>query len=729
MRYECRQCREAKGSVEKKVLLAQQSRELPSDSQVVRAPITFDVKTTVAQLTPYLQDEIIWQVKSLWASEYQAIAVDGVRIFLDAKKILGQGWEDIVLTKDSRIPDWVLYRSARWMRFVKNSIREHEKEKNTPVTFDLSQVQQFFTAYSHISSLVNDAKNAASFMYLACIYLRLDVKTQCKYRDRLRALVVPTDTNGTCQFPKDSLNIISPFIQQLEQNDVSQEETAVEALMRLVTSDNSEAKVAIRNSDAYAQSPEQTNDTIFAVLPNDSIQKKQRSQDVAEITSSILSNDSFQKKEPLQPYLQMKPIDAPKFIPEYMNIETEVDKEYPVEIPIEKSTINKAGLNAHEATTQTLESQPTTLSNKVIEPQKLETSSESGTFFKQSDEKVHLHPNSFKKSYENALYLQTPKIKLHHGAKPLKGWGERIKSASGKVWHDPRKCCLCMLCGDDDAGIMGDAGASTGAGRLLPIPGGSWIHANCALWSSEVWDAGRGQLKAVDKAKTRGGKLKCFGCGRSGASIGCAKPACSCNYHFLCAIACGAVFTETKNIYCLNHGVNADSVLSTSDTRFEVMRTLKVVLDEDLDKSSSSCIRIGTLLVHSLGSIEQDIDGFHSVEHITPNGYVATRIFWSSKTPRTRTLYVMKIDKGINRLPAFSIIPADNLKISFTGRSAPEAYDKLMRCVQEVNKDYFSQHDLFSNLPMCRTFRTNPPDFMLNGSQVRISYIIVMKNL
>ena len=652
--------------------------------------------TSVTHFAPYIHDEVMWQVKSLWASEYQAIAVDGVRIFLDAKQSLGQGWESVVLTQDTRIPDWVLHRSARWMRFVKNSIREHEKEKQAPVAFDSQQVKQFFTSYHHISSLVNDAKNAAAFIYLACIYLRSDVKTQCKYRDRLRALVVPTDINGTCQFPKDSLNIISPFIEQLEQEDISQEETAAEALMRLVISDKSGTENKPQ-ADPYEQSIsiQQKHGSLMVTThtPEAGLEAQNNETEVFMKNENI-SKSSIDKKEMTKNGHVSEPL-------------------------IEKTkTVDKACQDAHDITIQTLQSRPTSpdvARTESLDNRKLNLEQSDDI----CDEKIVIEPRDEPSEQSNGIqtHINTSKKQLIYGIKPLRGWGQDIELSSGKKWYDPRKCCLCMLCGDDDAGLMCDTTNRVGAGRLLHIPGGNWIHANCALWSSEVWDSGRGELKAVDKAKARGGKLKCFGCGRNGASIGCAKPACSANYHFLCAIACGVTLTESQNVFCTNHSGNADKILTAKDTSFEVMRAMKVVIEGEPERSNSA-LRIGTLVVHSLGSIEQDIDGFHTAEHIMPNGYVATRIFWSCIKPRTRTLYVLKIDKDIDRLPLFSIIPADNLKSPFIGRSSHEAYDKMMKCIHQVNQDSFSQNDLYSKLPMRRVPRNNPPDFMLNAPQV-----------
>jgi hypothetical protein len=124
-------------------------------------------------------------------------------------------------------------------------------------------------------------------------------------------------------------------------------------------------------------------------------------------------------------------------------------------------------------------------------------------------------------------------------ATPLCGWSTFPQVAEqAPVWKDPRECCLCHLCGDDDAGFVdpltSDSQQKEKAihlGRLLPMSDGGFVHTGCALWSSEVWeDASESLVHAVDKARSRGSQLKCFGCGFHGATVGCNKSNCMFNY-------------------------------------------------------------------------------------------------------------------------------------------------------------------------------------------------------
>ena len=355
-------------------------------------------------------------------------------------------------------------------------------------------------------------------------------------------------------------------------------------------------------------------------------------------------------------------------------------------------------------------------------------------------------------------------------ASPLCGWGRHVDPASVEnQWRDPRECCLCHLCGDDDAGFpepdegadapvpttsstmvasglatpktaagsqpakAGDSSRFARLGRLLPMSDGHWVHASCALWSSEVWESPRGGLiNAMEKARSRGAQLKCFGCGRAGATVGCNKPNCSFNYHFPCAKASGCVFTSKKQMFCANHRANSLAGGHIIRESFEAMKTLIVAPDkkvglgsekDNVGDSKELCFRIGSLIVHSLGTIVQDIDGFHTEDYIYPAGYVATRIFWSTVTPRTRTVYILKVERnsGTDNIegPLFTITPGDAPSSKIRGRLVSQVYKTLIDRVRKVNSSFFSHGDLFSRLPMMR--KTRKKFYALNGPQVSTS--------
>lgn len=313
-------------------------------------------------------------------------------------------------------------------------------------------------------------------------------------------------------------------------------------------------------------------------------------------------------------------------------------------------------------------------------------------------------------------------------ASPLCGWTTGLGGAKCP-WKDPRECCLCHLCGDDDAGVDVNPKSKafevieTHLGRLLPMPDGSFVHTACALWSSEVWeDASDGLIHAVEKAKSRGAQLKCFGCGFYGATVGCNKSNCLFNYHFPCAKACGAVFTSDQHVYCSSHKSSATGVLPKESV--EHMKTLmvnpekKAGADKEAFESGEddSFSRVGALTVHSLGEIKSNVDGFHSEHYITPAGYVATRVFWSTVEPKKRTVYVLRIEEDGPGGAMFTILPGDSANTKIRGPSVGQVYNTLLDRVRKANADYFSHGNLLSKLPAVR--RTRRKTFGLNGPQV-----------
>jgi hypothetical protein len=311
-------------------------------------------------------------------------------------------------------------------------------------------------------------------------------------------------------------------------------------------------------------------------------------------------------------------------------------------------------------------------------------------------------------------------------ATPLCGWGSEVKSPSGiTVWNDPRECCLCHICGDSDAGMPDDPPVEdlSGLGRLLPLADGYWVHTSCALWSSEVFEAADdGMIHAMEKARSRGAQLKCFGCGFSGATVGCYNSHCPYNYHLPCARACGAVFTTNQQVFCTIHRASTADILQKES--WEHMKTmmiapekLKSTFERDSPDVTESdlCIRVGSLVVHALGTIESSINGFHSENYIMPNGFVSSRIFWSSKHPKRRTTYILKIDRSLDGQPEYTIIPGDDPTGKITNSSASMVYTTLMERVRRVNAKYFSQGDMLSKLPVVR--RTRRKTYGLNGPQ------------
>jgi len=342
-------------------------------------------------------------------------------------------------------------------------------------------------------------------------------------------------------------------------------------------------------------------------------------------------------------------------------------------------------------------------------------------------------PEDTKNSIEMVGTVQINKAISYTLAQPLCGWNHVLNDEDiAHKWSDPRECCLCHLCGDDDAGLADDIQeqkternkpAIARLGRLLPMGDGLWVHSACALWSSETWEAPGGRLNAMEKARSRGSQLRCFGCGRPGATVGCIKQNCSCNYHFPCAFACGAIFTSSKQMLCAAHKDCAEDIIENpSSESMEILivaqEKSKTSSEKDSDSNDASfCPRYGALLVHNFGEIEQNCDGFHTKDYIMPVGYTATRIFWSTMKAKERTVYVLKIEKkSISGNALFSITPGDDPINKITAPSVFQAYSILMERVLKANSSEFSHGDLYSKLPterksVRRFFGLNGPQF------------------
>ncbi len=153
------------------------------------------------------------------------------------------------------------------------------------------------------------------------------------------------------------------------------------------------------------------------------------------------------------------------------------------------------------------------------------------------------------------------------------------------------------------------------------------------------------------------------------------------------------------------------------------MKILRIV-DDKVQADPELCYRSGTLVVHSLGKIEQDCDGFHSQKYITPPGFFSTRIFWSFVKPKTRTVYIMRILKSPKNTALYLATAADAPTINFRGVNVVKIYNDIMKRVLEINKEFFSAGDQLSIYPMIRS-KKNKNGFCLNGPQVRTMHSFV----
>ena len=260
--------------------------------------------------------------------------------------------------------------------------------------------------------------------------------------------------------------------------------------------------------------------------------------------------------------------------------------------------------------------------------------------------------------------------------KPLLGWNggavsTEMEAQLGGGWEDQRHCTLCKLRGDDPF-----------LGRLLLLEEkerAAWIHLNCAVWSSEVFES-EGGLYNVGAARSRAKNLKCVACGVSGATVGCNAPGCKENYHFICALGSGCRFFVDRRVFCKNHQAAAALQMKTTKSGkpckpceelppmdlLEKNSFLKIIPAAPTSSGAAAAaaaaviaagggvksvqglsegvaLRVGALTLFELGEVVEGSPFFHTERFIFPKGYRASRIFWSAVKKHERTLWMVMI--------------------------------------------------------------------------------------
>ncbi len=235
--------------------------------------------------------------------------------------------------------------------------------------------------------------------------------------------------------------------------------------------------------------------------------------------------------------------------------------------------------------------------------------------------------------------LQEERLKKSREDEPL--WKRKPEAIKSPL-VDNRCCALCGVTGDGD---------QVAVGRLIYFRQNEWVHANCALWSSEVYEEVDGALQDLTQAVARGLRLRCTHCGSRGATTGCCHEDCPQNYHFVCGLLDGAAYKEDKTVYCHEHKGLYDDKGDARD--FSVRRTVHVDGEEARKRSTAKrvdlrrvFVQIGALSVYSLGRLTN----YSSV----PVGFVCSRPFWSTVDPRKMVRYTCR-----TRL----FVPKRNLKV------------------------------------------------------------------
>lgn len=231
----------------------------------------------------------------------------------------------------------------------------------------------------------------------------------------------------------------------------------------------------------------------------------------------------------------------------------------------------------------------------------------------------------------------------------LKKLGTSLKP--DPVPKDYRKCCFCHEEGD---------GLTDGPARLLNLDLDLWVHLNCALWSTEVYETQAGALINVELALRRGLHVKCIFCHKMGATSGCHRLRCTNIYHFTCAMKAQCMFFKDKTMLCPMHkpkGAHEQEL-----NHFAVFRRVFVQRDEVRQVASivqrgerDHTFRVGSLIFHTIGQLlPQQMQAFHSPKALFPVGYEASRLYWSTRYANRRCRYLCSIEERDGR-PVFVI--------------------------------------------------------------------------
>ncbi|XP_036437673.1 histone-lysine N-methyltransferase 2C isoform X1 [Colossoma macropomum] len=278
---------------------------------------------------------------------------------------------------------------------------------------------------------------------------------------------------------------------------------------------------------------------------------------------------------------------------------------------------------------------------------------------------------------------------------------------------DLRRCCFCHEEGD---------GLTDGPARLLNLDLDLWVHLNCALWSTEVYETQAGALINVELALRRGLSVRCAYCQQTGATSGCHRLRCTNAYHFTCALKAQCTFFKDKTMLCHLHRPRGGSSGSGSGTPggpehelrcFAVFRRVYVQRDEARQIASivqrgerEHTFRVGSLVFHAVGQLlPQQMEAFHSSAAIFPVGYEASRIYWSMRHGNRRCRYLCSIDEK-DGAPEFTIrvVEQGYEDLVLTGSSPKGVWDKVLEPVAEKRNEtgilklfpvYLKGEDLF----------------------------------
>lgn len=192
------------------------------------------------------------------------------------------------------------------------------------------------------------------------------------------------------------------------------------------------------------------------------------------------------------------------------------------------------------------------------------------------------------------------------------------QSTNSAVLEDRRRCILCLQVCD---------GVSDGSSRLLNFDIDKWVHLNCALWSTDVYETISGALMNFQLALQMGLNQYCVSCQQLGATIKCYKTRCGAVYHLPCAIREQCVFYQNKTIHCQIHASRNDKEKELCT--LAVQRKVYVERDENRQVAAilhhsdlMNLLRVGSLIFLNVGQLmPHQLEAFHTANYIYPIGY------------------------------------------------------------------------------------------------------------
>uniref|UniRef100_A0A674BEF3 Histone-lysine N-methyltransferase 2C n=1 Tax=Salmo trutta TaxID=8032 RepID=A0A674BEF3_SALTR len=262
--------------------------------------------------------------------------------------------------------------------------------------------------------------------------------------------------------------------------------------------------------------------------------------------------------------------------------------------------------------------------------------------------------------------------------------------------RDLRRCCFCHEEGD---------GMTDGPARLLNLDLDLWVHLNCALWSSEVYETQAGALINVELALRRGMAVRCTYCQQTGATSGCHRLRCGNAYHFTCALKAQCTFFKDKTMLCHLHrprGIGSGVFRRVYVQRDEARQMASIVQRGERRHT----FRVGSLVFHTVGQLlPQQMAAFHSANAIFPVGYRASRIYWSTRHGNHRCRYLCSVEENEGQ-PEFvvRVIEQGYDDLVLTGASPKGVWDKILEPVADRRNEsgtlklfpvYLKGEDLF----------------------------------